>query len=86
MTLHTYITNIYSLREITDRLCRAADLLNIEIFETPIGKLYDFVYEMMVPNGASDEDYDRFSRFIFEEEPPSEEEMAEFYYTIFSSN
>lgn len=82
MTLETYKRNVYQLREIHDKICKAEEALDTNFFEGTIGHLYDMIYDLMIPEGAPDEIYDQFGYLIFDEEI-SEDAIEKFFIKLF---
>lgn len=65
MTCKKYIELVHRLQDTNDRICKAGDALSVNLFEGPIGDLYDFAYELMLPEGTPDELYERFGAIVF---------------------
>lgn len=65
MSFENYLKYIKDLRDISVQLCEVGDILQVDLFNGPIGKLFDFAYNIMVPEGSPDEVYEEFGEFIF---------------------
>lgn len=82
MTCEKYIELVHKLRDINDDLCKVNEILQVELFEGPIGELYDFAYELMLPEGTPDEFYERFGAIIFSCDI-DDETIKEFFNSLF---
>lgn len=82
MTCEKYIEMIRKLQNINDKICKVNEILEVELFEGPIGELYDFAYELMIPEGSPDEVYEKFGNIIFTSDY-DDEEIEEFFNSLF---
>ena len=82
MTCEKYIELVRRLQNINDKICKANEILEIELFEGPIGELYDFAYEIMLPEGTPDELYERFGAIVFSY-GVDDETIEEFFNDLF---
>ena len=82
MTCKKYIELVHKLQDINDKICKVNDVLQIELFEGPIGELYDFAYELMLPEGTPDELYDRFGAIVFSYDT-DDKTIEEFFNNLF---
>ena len=82
MTCEKYIELVHKLRDVNDKICKASEILSVEFFEGPIGDLYDFTYELMIPEGSPDEAYDRFGEIVFSYEV-NDKDIEDFFNDLF---
>lgn len=82
MSYKRYIEMVRKLQDINEKICKVNDLLDTDLFTGPIGDLYDFAYELMIPEGSPDEVYEQFGHIVFGWDT-DDEDIENFYNSLF---
>ena len=80
----TYISKVKKLHKINNTICQVNDLLDTDLLSGKIGELFDFAYDTMIPEGADDDTYERFEEMFFSDPCPTDEEIGEFFDSLFN--
>lgn len=83
MSKTDYIKKVNTLREINIKICKIEKILETDLTSGPFGQLFDFIYDLMIPEGSPDEAYERFGDLIFDNASIDDEDIGEFYDSLF---
>lgn len=81
MTYNEFKKRITTLHEYSNKICKASEVLETELFEGLLGQLFDLLYSAYLDDLSEDDNfYDALGRILYQNEL-DEDELLDIYRT-----